>query len=88
VDVIDWIFAGIIGIGISLVFAAAAMSWWEEHQERRRNRIEHELDLTSAKLRATILELARALSNDAHEARKALIQESFDASREPRDSER
>jgi hypothetical protein len=47
---------------------------------RRRARIEAELDRTQAELRATILQLASVLGADAHEARKALIRESFLAS--------
>jgi len=48
--------------------------------ERRRRRAERELDRTQAQLRATILTLASELGADAHEARKALIRESFLAS--------
>ena len=43
-------------------------------------RIEAELDRQQAELRATILNLANQLGADAHEARKALIRESFLAS--------
>ncbi len=48
----------------------------------RRARIQAELDRTQAELRATILNLASQLGAEAHEARKALIRESFLASRE------
>ena len=48
----------------------------------KRRRIEAELDRKQAALRATILDLASQLGADAHEARKALIQESFLASRD------
>ena len=49
-------------------------------QELRRRRAECELNRTQAQLRATILTLASELGADAHEARKALIRESFLAS--------
>ncbi len=44
---------------------------------RRMARIEAELDRKQDELRATVLHLAEALGADAHEARKALIRESF-----------
>jgi hypothetical protein len=43
----------------------------------RRALIEAELDRTQAELRDTILRLASELGADAHEARKALIRESY-----------
>lgn len=49
--------------------------------ERRRARIEAELDRKQDDLRRTVLQLADALGMEAHEARKALIRESFLASR-------
>lgn len=48
--------------------------------KRRRARIEAELDRKQDELRATILHLADALGMEAHEARKALIRESYRAS--------
>lgn len=48
--------------------------------ERRRARIEAELDRKQDELRRTVLQLADALGMEAHEARKALIRESFLAS--------
>jgi hypothetical protein len=51
------------------------------HRVLRRSRAEAELDRQQAQLRATILNLASQLGAEAHEARKALIQESFLASR-------
>lgn len=45
--------------------------------QRRRVRIEAELDQKQEELRRTILQLADALGMEAHEARKALIRESF-----------
>ena len=48
--------------------------------ERRRARIEAELDQKQDELRRTILDLADALGMEAHEARKALIRESYLAS--------
>lgn len=52
--------------------------------ERRRARIEAELNRTQAELRQTILALASELGAEAHEARKALIRESFLASGQAR----
>ncbi|HWH25145.1 MAG TPA: hypothetical protein VNT53_00665 [Pseudolysinimonas sp.] len=57
------------------------VDWVRSRRERRRVAIERELDRKQAQLRATILQLAEELGNDAHEARKALIRESFLASR-------
>lgn len=46
-------------------------------RERRRRALERELERTQMQLRATILQLASELGADAHEARKALIRESY-----------
>lgn len=43
-------------------------------------RIEAELDRTEEELRVTILHLAESLGAEAHEARRALLRESFRAS--------
>ncbi|MFB2556755.1 hypothetical protein [Herbiconiux liangxiaofengii] len=51
-------------------------------RERRRAAIEAELDLAQARMRATILQLATELNADAHEARRALIKASFEASQQ------
>lgn len=56
------------------------VDWWRDRRQRRIARIEAELDRQQAELRATILHLANQLGADAHEARKALIRESFLAS--------
>lgn len=56
------------------------MDWFDSRRERRRARVERELDRQQAELRSTILKLASSLGADAHEARKALIRESFLAS--------
>jgi hypothetical protein len=52
------------------------------YRANKRARIEAELDRNQAELRATILNLASQLGAEAHEARKALIRESFLASRD------
>ena len=51
--------------------------WISRRRDRKRARIEAELDRTQAELRQTILQLASALNGDALEARKALIRESY-----------
>ncbi len=53
------------------------VDWLTALRERRRARIERELDRKQAELRATILRPASELGADAHEARKALIRESY-----------
>ncbi|WP_349902142.1 hypothetical protein [Parafrigoribacterium humi] len=58
------------------------MNWWERRREAKIARIEADLDQVQARMRATILDLASQLGADAHEARKALIRESFLVSRD------
>lgn len=53
------------------------VDWLKTRRDRKRAAIERELDRTQAELRATILKLASELGADAHEARKALIRESY-----------
>jgi hypothetical protein len=55
-------------------------NWLRDRRTRRLARIEAELDRTQMQLRASILQLAQELGGDAHEARKALIRESYLAS--------
>jgi hypothetical protein len=57
-----------------------AVRYFLDRRERRRTAIEAELDRKQAELRGTILQLADALGVEAHEARKALIRESYRAS--------
>lgn len=65
-----------IGIGIWNGWAWL-MDWITA---RRRARIEAELDRKQEELRGAVLRLAGALSTEAHEARRALIRESYLAS--------
>lgn len=65
------------GVGVAWL-----VDWWRDRRRRHIARIEAELDRQQAELRATILNLANQLGADAHEARKALIRESFLASGE------
>lgn len=62
------------------------MSWIAKrvsrHRDGKRAEVEAELDRQQAELRATIYSLASQLGADAHEARKALIRESYRASRD------
>jgi hypothetical protein len=56
------------------------VNWLRTRRNRKRAAIERELNRTQLELRATILRLASELGMDAHEARKALIRESYLAS--------
>lgn len=68
----------IAGVGWLLVKIVEGIVYlFQRLRERRRARVERELDRTQAELRATILRLASELGADAHEARKALIRESY-----------
>lgn len=58
------------------------IEWAAERPQRRRARIETELNRTEAQMRATVLELASELGNAELEARKRMIQESYLASGE------
>lgn len=65
-------------VTVLLIGAIVELSYWlQQWRQRRVRRIEAELDRTQSELRATILKLASELGADAHEARKALIHESF-----------
>ncbi|APZ35625.1 hypothetical protein BOH66_16340 [Microbacterium aurum] len=71
---VGWIIKGV-------TYAAGwLMNLYERYRARKRAAIEAELDRTQAELRGTILGLADALGMEAHEARKALIRESYRAS--------
>ncbi len=63
-----------------LVGVVLFVEWLKELSDRRRTRIERELDVVQERMRATIFQLASELGADAHEARKALIRESYLAS--------
>lgn len=63
------------------------VDWLSTLRERKRARIERELDRKQAEVRATIFTLAEHLNMDAHEARKALIRESYLASGRVPDSQ-
>ncbi len=56
------------------------MAWFTQRREKRIARIEAELDRTQDDLRETILQLADALSSEAHDTRRALIRASYLAS--------
>ena len=71
-------------IGAGLVWV---VDWLSALRERKRARVERELDRKQAEIRATILTLAEHLNIDAHEARKALIRESYLASGRVPDSQ-
>jgi hypothetical protein len=70
-----------------VLYGIGALMYWiatqvRQYRQRRRDRIEAELDRAEAELKATLYELASQLSQNAHEARKALIRESFLTARE------
>ena len=69
---VGWVFSGICA-GVEWLVKRAA----EEARAEKRARIEAELDRKQAELRQTIFQLASAMNGDAHEARKALIRESY-----------
>jgi hypothetical protein len=56
------------------------MTWIARRREVRIAHIEADLDRKQDELRSTLLQLADALGMEAHEARKALIRESYRAS--------
>lgn len=64
-------------IGAAIEGAEQLMNWLYRRREARSARIEADLDRTQDELRATILRLAGSLGVEAHEARRALIRESY-----------
>ena len=67
-------------INLMILGGEKVVDWFRSRRDRKRAAIERELDRTQAELRGTILRLASELEMDAHEARKALIRESYLAS--------
>lgn len=67
-------------IELACVGGEKLVNWLLLRRDRKRAAIERELDRTQAELRSTILRLASELGADAHEARKALIRDSYLAS--------
>ncbi|KQR86706.1 hypothetical protein [Microbacterium sp. Leaf179] len=71
-------FAIYIAVLLVIAFGRQPLAdWIRQRRDRKRARIEAELDRTQAELRQTILQIASALGGDALEARKALIRESY-----------
>lgn len=58
------------------------LDWLVSVRERRRTRIERELERKEREMRAAIFSLAQQLNGDALEARRTLIRESFLASQQ------
>ncbi|KZE42037.1 hypothetical protein AVW09_10960 [Microbacterium sp. T32] len=72
------IFAVYVAVVLVIAFGRQPLEQWiGRRRDRKRARIEAELDRTQAELRQTILQLASALNGNALEARKALIRESY-----------
>lgn len=93
------LFAALVAVGYvgyGLVYAAIGLwkggEWLVQRITRRREarvaRIEAELDRQQDEMRREVLQLATALGMEAHEARQALIRESYLASDVVPDSER
>lgn len=81
--VLNLIGALLLAVVISCVIlmgVVAIVDWLKALRDRRRTRIERELDVAQERMRATIFQLASELGADAHEARRALIRESYLAS--------
>jgi len=72
--IVAFLIQGVIELAVWIVNSV------RNHRASKRRRVEADLDRAQAELRATILTLASQLGADAHEARKALIRESFLAS--------
>ena len=77
--ILGLLLGGLFGCGV-IAGMDALMDWIAKLRAQKRTRIERSLDCTQEELRQTILALAGQLGADAHEARKALIRESFFAS--------
>lgn len=77
--ILGLLLGGLFGWGV-IAGMDALMDWIAKLRAQKRTRIERELDRTQEQLRQTVLALAGQLGADAHEARKALIRESFLAS--------
>lgn len=72
----------LVGGLVSLIWQGVwwLVDWVKSLRQRRRQAVERELDRQQMELRSAILRLASQLGGDAHEARKALIRESYLAS--------
>ncbi len=70
----------VVLLALLIVIADGVWSAVLRRRDQRLAREEAELDRQAAALRQSILALAEQLGADAHEARKALIRESFLAS--------
>lgn len=77
---LEFILSVLVGGGVGLLFVwalEALCEWVSNRRERRVTSLDAELDRTQAELRAAALSLAEQLNGSEHEARKALIRESF-----------
>lgn len=68
---------------MGLMIATEIDEWRKRRRQARIRRIQRELAETQRNLQALALQHQAWLNSQAHEARKALIVESFIASREP-----
>lgn len=67
----------VVGVVVLYFLPYAVADFYQEVRERRRKKIEAELDRRQEELRLTILQLASALNEDASHARRALVRECF-----------
>jgi len=74
--------AGVLAM-MGLMIATEIDEWRKRRRQARIRRIKRELAETQRNLQALALQHQAWLNGQAHEARKALIVESFIASREP-----
>lgn len=76
-ELLMWAMFAAAIVGTFVFGGMTLVDLFKSRRTRRVARIEADLDRTQAELRQTILRLAEELGADAHEARKALIRESF-----------
>ena len=60
-----------------LLLIGAAVTWWDEQEQRERDRLAAEAEQERAELRAAMLRFQAETNAAAHEARKALIAEAL-----------
>jgi hypothetical protein len=86
----DQLLLSSLGTGVAMILGLSAVAkinkWKKCHQMRRIQQVKRELAETQRNLEALATQHRAWLNSQAHEARKALIVESFLASQEAQDS--